>query len=176
MACSSSAIDSAELESKDPPAPKKYRAIANWLFFGPIRTKRLALSRNGQGLAADGHNTVAIERNVTNKQDMESWQTLPAMKACRPQAIGKLRRIFGRVIATSYLDETLNGLNRRRRTLLRSKKESTDLKEVMNRSDTQRARTPTKPFGGWTWDRDGIELATGMLIRLRMTWPVLDLQ
>lgn len=89
---------------------------------------------------------------------------------------GKLRRLSRRTIATDYLDINLHHFQGVWRNRYGSKKESSDLKEVKNRSDTQRDRIPTKPFGGWSWERDGTELATGMLIRLRMTWPVLDLR
>jgi len=107
---------------------------------------------------------------------MEFRQTLLATKACTPVTDGNLRRLSGRAIATDYLNEKIHALQNARRIRLGSKKESSDLKEVKSRSDTQRDRIPTKPFGGWSWKRDGTELVTGMLIRLRMTWPVLDLQ
>ncbi|MFM8324410.1 MAG: hypothetical protein ACKN9U_06085 [Pirellulaceae bacterium] len=107
---------------------------------------------------------------------MESWQTLPAMNIYETAKDGKLRRLFCRTIATDYLDINLHLFPGGQRNRFGSKKGSSDLKEVKNRSDTQRDRIPTKPFGGWSWERDGTELATGMLIRLRMTWPVLDLR
>jgi hypothetical protein len=98
------------------------------------------------------------------------------MQTYPPVEDGNLRRLSGHTIATSYLNERPEGFVGLHRNRFRSKKESSDLKEVKSRSDTQRDRTPTKPFGGWSWERDGMELATGMLIRLRMTWPVLDLR
>lgn len=155
---------------------KKSWSIGNWLVVCPLRTNRLTPPRDQIGWSGHRRDTVAIERNVTNKQDMEFWQTLPATKVGSPVAVGKLRRLSGRTIATDCLNEKIHARQRGSRIRLGSKKESSDLKEVKNRSDTQRDRTPTKPFGGWSWKRDGTELATGMLIRLRMTWPVLDLQ